>query len=36
MKTVLGNFSAKAGREDIFELTTGNENYLRLVILMVL
>jgi hypothetical protein len=26
MKIVLGDFNAKVGREDIFELTIGNES----------
>jgi endonuclease/exonuclease/phosphatase family metal-dependent hydrolase len=30
MKILLGDFNAKAGREEIFKLTTRNESYTKL------
>jgi hypothetical protein len=35
MKLLLGGFNAKVGRGDIFELTTGNEVYMKLVMIRV-
>jgi hypothetical protein len=34
LKILLGDFNAKVGREDIFKLTIGNEEYMKLVMIM--
>jgi hypothetical protein len=36
MKTLLGDFNAKVGRENIFKSTIGNEIHIRIVKIMVL
>jgi hypothetical protein len=35
MKILLGDFNAKAGRENIFKPTTGNKVYIRIVTIVV-
>jgi hypothetical protein len=34
MNILLGDFSAKVGREDIFKPTTGNESFVKLVLIL--
>ena len=36
MKILFGDFNAKVGRENVFNPTTGNESYIRIVMIMVL